>query len=135
MPSASTALSSVPKAQSKPSRRIWGDRRLAAASLFLLEGYDSAEPVNLGTGVEVSIAGLAGLIAGIVGFTGRIVWHRSRPDGVGRWLLDTRKLAALGWTTQVGLEDGLRRTYAWYCRQVGPFSSSRRGAPVPHSVT
>jgi len=69
--------------------------------------------------VEVSIAGLAGLIAGIVGFTGRIVWDRARPDGVGRWLLDTRKLAALGWTTQVGLEDGLRRTYAWYCRWVG----------------
>ncbi len=63
--------------------------------------------------MEVSIAELATLIARIVRFQGRIVWDRSRPDGVARRLLDTPNLAALGWTARVGLEDGLRRTYAW----------------------
>ena len=67
--------------------------------------------VNIGVGEDVTIAELAALVARTVGFTGRIVYDTSRPDGTPRKLLDVRKVHTLGWRAQVGLEEGLGRAY------------------------
>lgn len=77
--------------------------------------HNASEPINLGTGREITIADLAALIARLCGFKGRIIWDTTRPDGQPRRKLDTtRALALLNWQAQVGLEDGLRRTIDWW---------------------
>jgi GDP-L-fucose synthase len=86
----------------------------ARACLFLLEHYDAPEPVNVGTGEDVSIRELAELVAGVVGYTGRIDWDTSKPDGTPRKLLDVSRLVALGWKPEIRLEDGIRSTCQWY---------------------
>jgi nucleoside-diphosphate-sugar epimerase len=80
--------------------------------------------VNVGSGAEVSIRELAELIADVVGYRGRIVFDRSRPDGAPRKLLDSRVVARLGWSPRVSLREGIERTYSWY-RQ-----ASAVGAPT-----
>ena len=87
--------------------------------------YDGAEPVNLGTGREISISDLAELIAKLTGFTGTFVWNTDRPDGQPRRALDTsRAQKEFGWTARVGFEEGLRETIDW-------FLSHRAGAIRP----
>ncbi|MES2901361.1 MAG: GDP-L-fucose synthase [Pseudomonadota bacterium] len=73
--------------------------------------------INIGTGVDISIAELARLISGVVGFNGRILFDASKPDGMPRKLLDVSKLRALGWAAKTTLEDGLQRTYQAYLRR------------------
>ena len=70
--------------------------------------------VNVGAGVDCTIRELGETIARVTGFRGRLVWDASKPDGAPRKLLDVSRLAALGWRASIGLEDGLRETYAWY---------------------
>jgi len=72
--------------------------------------------VNVGTGEDVSIAGLAELVARLSGFEGAIRFDRSMPDGSPRKLLDVRRLAALGWRAAIGLEEGVRSTREWMLR-------------------
>jgi len=80
-----------------------------------MERYDSPEPMNLGSGREITIRDLTQLIASLSGFTGRIVWDPSKPDGQPRRCLDvTRAKAALGFVAPTTLEDGLRQTIDWY---------------------
>ena len=79
------------------------------------ERYEEPEPVNLGSGSEISIKELAELIASLAGFTGELVWDRTRPDGQPRRSLDTsRARAAFGFEAKTSLEDGLRATIDWY---------------------
>ena len=79
------------------------------------ERLEDPTPINLGTGHEISIRDLVHLIARLVGFSGEIRWDPSKPDGQPRRCLDTSRAAAeLGWRAQVGFEEGLRRTIAWY---------------------
>lgn len=79
------------------------------------EVLDVPEPINLGTGVEITIKDLVALIARLCGFTGEIRWNASRPDGQPRRCLDvTRAAALLNWRAQVGVEEGLKRTINWY---------------------
>ena len=85
---------------------------LADAVVFLAKEYSQDEHINVGSGSEVTIRDLAELVARVVGFAGRLVWDASKPDGTPRKLMDSGRLAALGWTAQIGLEEGLRRTYA-----------------------
>ena len=85
---------------------------LADAVVFLAREYSEDEHINVGSGSEVSIRELAELIARVVGFEGTLVWDASKPDGTPRKLMDSSRLAALGWTAKIGLEEGLRRTYA-----------------------
>lgn len=86
---------------------LLGDRRLDAPSF--------APPlVNIGSGQEIRIADLAGRIAAVVGYGGRIVQDRSRPDGTPRKLLDSSRLRATGWSPSIGLEEGLQRAWADY---------------------
>ena len=85
---------------------------LADAVVFLARNYSQDEHINVGSGSEVTIHDLAELVCRVVGFEGALVWDASKPDGTPRKLMDSSRLAALGWTAQIGLEEGLRRTYA-----------------------
>ena len=87
---------------------------VARASLFLMEHYEGWEPVNVGSGEELTIAELAHRIAAVVGFTGEIRFDTSKPDGTPRKLCDVSKIHDLGWQHRITLDQGLRDTYAWY---------------------
>ena len=104
---------------------LWGDGTptreflyvddCADALLLAGERYDGPEPVNVGTGVEISIRDLAGLIAELTGFNGSITWNTRRPNGQPRRCLDvTRAEALFGFRAAVSLREGLERTIAWY---------------------
>jgi len=90
---------------------------VAEASLFLMECYEGWEPVNVGSGEELSIADLAGRIAAVVGFSGEIRFDSSKPDGTPRKLCDVSKIHQLGWHHKITLDQGLHDTYAWYLAQ------------------
>jgi GDP-L-fucose synthase len=97
-----------------PRREFLHVDDLAAACLFLLENYDSAEIVNIGCGQDISIRELAELICDIVGFEGTLAWDTTKPDGTPRKLLDVSKIHGLGWRHRIGLRDGITRTYQWF---------------------
>ena len=73
--------------------------------------------INVGSGTDVTIRELAETVARVTGFTGRLVFDASKPDGTPRKLMDVSRLARLGWTASIGLEDGIRGTYAWFLQQ------------------
>jgi GDP-L-fucose synthase len=97
---------------------------LADALCFLMEHYDSPEIINVGWGEDVTIAELAELIAGVVGFRGAIVFDRSKPDGTPRKLLDVGKMTSLGWRPSTRLTDGIRATYDWYLKNAKQLRAS-----------
>ena len=84
---------------------------LANLCVFLMNHYSGNETVNAGTGKELTIKALTELVAQIVGYTGRIEWDPSRPNGTPRKLLDVSKATALGWTYKTDLPDGIRLAY------------------------
>src|ERR1700735_4416190 len=92
---------------------------LADACVFLMERYDGESHLNIGSGTEITINALAQRIADIVGWRGHFVHERDKPDGTPRKLLDVSRLRALGWEARIGLEEGLRSTYAWFLKQQG----------------
>ena len=85
---------------------------LANLCVFLMNNYSGNETVNAGTGRELSIRELTELVASIVGYTGRINWDTTRPNGTPRKLLDVSKATALGWTYRTELPEGIRLAYA-----------------------
>ncbi len=89
---------------------------LADACVFLMErgdlGPDAPGHINIGTGEDLSIAELVALVCDVVGFRGRVVYDRSKPDGTPRKLLDVSRLAALGWHARTSLRDGIAKAYA-----------------------
>jgi GDP-L-fucose synthase len=90
----------------------------AEGILLATEQYESPEPVNLGTGFEISIQDLAAMIARLTGFRGELVWDVSRPDGQPRRCLDvTRAAREFGFRAGIGLEEGIRETIDWYREQ------------------
>ena len=97
-----------------PRREFLHVDDLADASLFLMQNYAGELPINVGWGADLSIAELATMIAKIVGYRGRIVFDRSRPDGTPRKLLNVRRLNDLGWRPRIALADGLAQTYGWF---------------------
>lgn len=90
----------------------------ADALVHLLKHYSGDGHINVGTGEEVSILGLAQLVAEAVGFTGAITLDPTKPDGTPRKLMDSSKLHAMGWTPKIGLREGIAATYAWYRENV-----------------
>jgi GDP-L-fucose synthase len=87
----------------------------AEGIVLATEKYDGREPVNLGAGLEISIRDLVDLIATEIGFTGGIVWDRTKPDGQPRRVLDTSRAKELfGFRAQTDFIEGLRRTIEWY---------------------
>jgi GDP-L-fucose synthase len=87
----------------------------AKGIVLAAERYDGSDPVNLGSGNEITIKELIGLIARLTGFDGRIVWDPSKPDGQPKRRLDVSRAKKLfGFRAKTGFEDGLRRTIGWY---------------------
>lgn len=90
---------------------------LADACIFLLNNYEGNEIVNIGTGVDISIADLVALIKQEVGFNGTFVWDITKPDGTPRKLLNIDKLLNLGWQPKTDLREGIRKTLKWCIEQ------------------
>ncbi|MFO8009008.1 MAG: GDP-L-fucose synthase [Candidatus Brocadiia bacterium] len=106
----------------RPTREFLYVEDAARGILMAAERYDEPEPVNLGTGSEISIKDLVELIAELTGFEGDVVWDASRPDGQPRRKLDTsRAKRAFGFEAQTELREGLQRTIQW-CRQQCPWA-------------
>ncbi len=101
-----------------PLREFMHVDDLADAVVFLMKNYSGEEHVNVGTGQEVSIRALAETVARIVGVERPLRFDPAKPDGMPRKLLDTGRLRELGWQPRIGLEEGLRATYAWYLEHV-----------------
>jgi len=99
-----------------PRREFLHSDDLASACLYLLENYDDDVPINVGTGIDISIKDLAELTSRVVGFSGRIEWDATKPDGTPRKLLDISRMLALGWKAKISLELGLEETYEWFAR-------------------
>ena len=109
------------KIEGKEEVVCWGDGSplreflyvddLAECIVYLMNTYEGAEFVNIGTGKEISIKDLANLIAKIVGYEGKIVWDTSKPNGTPRKVLDVSKVNALGWHYKTELEEGIRLVY------------------------
>ncbi len=90
-----------------PLREFMHVDDLADALVFLLQHYSGHDHINVGTGQEVTIAQVAQTIADTVGFTGKLVFDASRPDGTPRKLMDSQRLLAMGWAPLISLSDGL----------------------------
>jgi GDP-L-fucose synthase len=97
-----------------PRREFLHVDDLADACVFLMRHYAADEPINVGVGEDLTIAELAGLVARVVGFQGRLAFDASKPDGTPRKLLDTRRINDLGWRPQIPLETGVAATYRWF---------------------
>ena len=118
------------KKNSAPSVTLWGSGTpkreflfvddMADACIFLMNTYDGDEFVNIGTGEDITILELAGLIKSLVGFSGNLEFDASKPDGTPRKLLDVSKINALGWKAKTQLKDGLRTTIDWYMKHYAP---------------
>ena len=109
------------KLEGKESVTCWGDGSplreflyvddLANLCVFLMNNYSGNETVNAGSGKELTIKELTELVAKVVGYTGRVEWDHTRPNGTPRKLLDVSKAKQLGWTYKTELEDGIRLAY------------------------
>ena len=102
-----------------PLREFLHVEDLADACVFLMENYNSSEPVNIGTGADISIRDLALLIKDVVGYEGEIRFNPEKPDGMPRKLLDVGKINSLGWQPSIPLRQGLESTYRWYVENEG----------------
>jgi GDP-L-fucose synthase len=112
------------KSTDQPVVEVWGDgssRRefmhvddLADAILWMLRIYDSGDPINIGTGQDISIKELAETLRSVTGFRGELRFDTRRPDGMPRKLLDVTKLHDAGWRHRISFETGLAQTYDWY---------------------
>src|SRR6266498_4360839 len=110
------------KISNAPSVTVWGTgtpRReflyvddFADVCVFLLKHYSAADIINIGVGNDMSIADLAREIAAVVGYTGKIVYDPSKPDGTPRKLVDVSRLHALGWAPKTSFREGLNEAYA-----------------------
>ena len=96
---------------------------LARAAVFCLDNYDEYEHINCGAGSEVSIKRLAEIVARVIGYTGNIVFDTTKPDGTPRKLMDSSRIAALGWAPEISLEDGIAATYQWYLENISEFEA------------
>jgi GDP-L-fucose synthase len=98
-----------------PTREFLHVRDAARAFRLALERYDGAEPVNVGSGQEVSIADLATVVADAVGYSGRVVWDTAKPNGQPRRCLDTSRASELfGFEASIPFDVGMRQTVEWY---------------------
>lgn len=94
-----------------PTRDFLYSDDLADACIFLMNNYSGGVALNIGTGPEIHLNELANMIAAVVGFTGKITWDHTKPDGTPRRTLDSSKIRALGWVSKVPLDAGLKLAY------------------------
>jgi len=97
-----------------PRREFLHVDDLAEACLFVMREYDDPGILNVGVGEDVSIRELAETVREVVGYTGRLAFDASKPDGTPRKLLDVSRLHALGWRAKIPLRRGIEDTYGWY---------------------
>lgn len=102
-----------------PLREFLHSDDLARACVFLMEHYSEENFINVGSGAEITIRGLAELVREVVGYQGDIVWDGSKPDGTPRKLMDSSRLFALGWKPQIDLPTGIRMAYADFVKNNG----------------
>ena len=112
------------KVEGRPEVVVWGSGTplreflhvddLADAVVFLMNHYDGDEPINCGAGVDLTILELAENIGRIVGFEGKLVFDATKPDGTPRKLMDSSRLAGLGWKPRIGLDEGIANSYRWF---------------------
>jgi GDP-L-fucose synthase len=128
------------KIRGRPSVSVWGSgtpRReflfvddLADACVFVMQHYSADEPLNIGTGEDLTIRDFARLIAEVLGYKGKIVFDKFKPDGTPRKLLNVSRLAELGWQSQTPLRRGLEQTYRAFLQaeeRTGTLCGDRRG--------
>ncbi len=118
-----------------PRREFLHCDDLADAVVFLLRRSrdevfslfpDQGDPlINIGCGQDVTIAELAGMVRDVVGFSGRIVWDHSKPDGTPRKLLDISRISSLGWRPRISLREGIEQTYRLFHQEVAPRLAGR----------
>jgi GDP-L-fucose synthase len=118
------------KESGDPRVEIWGTGSpmreflhvddLAGACLFLMENFDEAEHINVGTGQDLTIRDLAELVGSIVYPDADLVFDSSKPDGMPRKVLDVSRLRGLGWQPTIPLPEGIRSTYEWFLDQLIP---------------
>ena len=113
----------------KPMREFLHVDDCADAVTFLMKHYSGGEHVNVGTGTDMSINELACLIMRVVGFEGAVGHDTTKPDGTPRKVMDVGKLAAMGWTARISLEDGLRDVYQWFLNSIAERADVRRADP------
>ena len=111
-----------------PQVEIWGDGKvyreflfsddLADACIFLMDNYNSSDPINVGTGSDQLIFEVVQMLREISGYKGEIVWDTSKPTGFFRRRTDCTKIDRLGWKPKISLEDGLRATYEDYLKNM-----------------
>lgn len=115
-----------------PRRELFYVDDMAAGSLFLLKitsedlkdellSYPKPCFLNLGTGVDASIAEIAAVVKAVTGFKGEIIFDPTKPDGAPRKLQDVSRINSLGWSAQVSLKDGIERTYRWFLENINNF--------------
>jgi GDP-L-fucose synthase len=116
------------KIHNHPSITVWGDgnaRRefiysgdLAECCLFILNSVDSSNHINVGTGEDFSIKQLVEVIKRVVDYECDVIWDTSKPSGNGRRLLDSSKINNMGWNPKHNLENGVKKTYEWYMKEI-----------------
>lgn len=121
------------KEQNKPEVEVWGTgtpRReflhvddLADASVYLMNHYDSPEIINVGVGEDVTIKELAEMVKEVVGYTGKLTFNTTKPDGTPRKLLDVTRLHKTGWQAKTDLKEGIRETYYWFVQNQDQYRS------------
>jgi GDP-L-fucose synthase len=94
-----------------PMREFLHADDMAAACVYLMETYNEAQFLNIGTGVDLSIKALAEMVAKIVGYNGTIIWNTDKPDGTPRKLMNVSRLHSLGWMHKIDLEQGITLAY------------------------
>ncbi len=97
-----------------PRREFLHVDDMADACLHLLEHYDGPEQVNVGSGTDVTIKEVSRIVSDAIGYSGETHWDTTKPDGTRQKLLDVSKLAKLGWTSKIGLREGIENAVDWY---------------------
>lgn len=113
-----------------PRREFISSRDLADACLFVMRNCEGPEPINLGGGIDLSIAEAAQAIAAIVGYRGRLRFDAGKPDGMPLKMLDSSPLRALGWKPSVEFSAALAETYSWFLQHVVKEDSAHVRTPV-----
>ena len=95
----------------KPRREFLYVDDFVSACILLMEKYDGRDVINVGTGYDVTIRQLAGMIKNTSGYKGKIIFDATKPDGAMRKLMDNTRMRKLGWKPKVSLEEGIEKTY------------------------
>ncbi len=117
------------KVENLPEVTVWGTGTplrellfvddLADACVYLMKNYSDPIALNVGTGTDLTIRAIAEVLQSVVGYKGELAFDPSYPDGTPRKVLDVSRLSSLGWRAKTSLQQGLAKTYSWYCDNYG----------------